>query len=621
MVSNPDATLKASTIPGLLAARCLASPEAAAFFSLSPDQRWQPVSWSQFAQKSRLLAVALIAAGIGKANRVGILAPTSLNWEYAQMGALMSGAMVAGIDPNYPPDQLEQVLRLLDPAVLFVDDHAVLAKIPQDIRDRIKLTMIFEGRPQKADEQSVAEVLSAGEAAASNLAQRLPEPQDAAIMVFSSGTTGSPKAIVFSHEQVLSAVQAILGAFDDIEVGTVLICWLPLANLFQRVINFCAIGRGASSYVLSDPRDLMKHIGSVQPHLLIGVPRVFERMQAGITERIAHLAWPMRYMVQWSLRHSRKCALMKLSGQKPGIAAAIFWRLADKLLLQRLRAAFGTRLRYFVSGSAAMPLWLLEWFEGIGLPVLEAYGVSENIVPIAISRLAARKLGAAGKPLAPNQVSLAPDGEIRVSGPGLFTGYWKATPQTTERVIENGSWSTGDFGQLDDQGFLSLLGRKSECFKTSGGKWISPTRIEEQLRRVAYIEQAVVLRLNSGAVAAILSIAKESFEQRTGEQDEAGKFPRPAVLSPLGSEAIRTDIGTVMEELPPYQFPVGIMVTFEQFSIATGELTTNLKLRRSIVAERFAPQLQRLEDALTAASNGVQVKGSAPGHKPIMILA
>ncbi|MDQ3186348.1 MAG: AMP-binding protein, partial [Pseudomonadota bacterium] len=350
------------TIPGLLETRCEASPAAPAFFTLGRDKRWESVNWEQFAQKIAWMSAALTEEGIGKGDRVGILAPTSLDWEYAQMGAFAVAATVAGIDPNYPPDQLDQVIRLLDPSVLFVQNHAALAKIPGDLRDRIKLIMIFEGNPQHISERSVPDIFAASHAPELKQTVAGPEPHDAAVMVFSSGTTGSPKAIVFSHEQVLAAIDAILEAFDDLEEGTVLLCWLPLANLFQRVINFYAIGRGAITYILSDPRELMNHIGSVEPHILIGVPRVFERMQSGIDERIAQLPLPARYLAQRSLRLGREQALAKISGKRPGIVITVGWHLADKLILKRLRAVFGKRLRYFVSGSAPMPLWLLTWF-------------------------------------------------------------------------------------------------------------------------------------------------------------------------------------------------------------------------------------------------------------------
>lgn len=607
------------TLPGLLEARRRASPGVHAFFTLNPDRSWQAVSWEQFARGAAQIGAALIEAGIGKGDRIGILAPTSLNWEYAQMGAFIAAATVAGIDPNYPADQLAQVLRVLDPPVLFVQNHAMLAKVPVDLRNRIKLIMIFDGNALSASERSVQDILIAGHDVEPEKISGHLEPQDAAVMVFSSGTTGSPKAIVFSHEQVLAAIDAILEAFDDIEPESTLLCWLPLANLFQRIINFCAIGRGFSSYILSDPRDLTEYVASVKPSILIGVPRVFERMQEKIVEHIEKLPWPSRDLVLWSLRLGREYAGAKLSGRRPGITIVICWYFTDKLILRRLRAIFGTRLRYFVSGSAPMPLRLLEWYEAIGLPVLEAYGISENIIPVAINRIWLRKIGTVGKPLSPNRVAFAPDGEILINGPGIFNGYWNAPQHSAERLDINGYWQTGDLGYMDEEGFLFVTGRKSEIFKTSGGKWLSPVRVEERLHQVDYIEQAIVFSLDSGTIATILNIDKVKFMRRSGcclqEKSVSEKQ-----LNEACADSLRADLEAALEDLPIYYRPAGVIITLELFSIEGGELTTNLKLRRKIIIDRFASHLKRLEIAISETLKSNRYAGGRSVLTPVILL-
>lgn len=607
------------TVPGLLEARCAASPAASAFFILDSDKNWQPVSWQQFAQKAGRVGAALIEAGIGKGDRIGILAPTSLNWEYAQMGSFIAGAAVAGIDPGYPADQLEQVINHLDPTALFVQNLVTLARIPQDIRSRIKLIVIFEENPQDASERGIQDILAANHNTEFRNTFAGPDPGDAAAIVFSSGTTGPPKAIVFTHEQVCTAIDSILSAFDDIEEGIILLCWLPLANLFQRVINFFAISRGATSYILSDPRELMDHLGSVQPHILIGVPRVFERMQAGIAGHIEKRAWPIPHLIRWAIRTGYEHALAKISGEQRSIVTTISWQLADKLILRKVRAVFGGRLRYFVSGSAAMPIWLLEWFEGIGLPVLEAYGVSENIVPIATNRISSRKPGTVGRPLSPNQVRLAPDGEILVSGPGVFNGYWHASG--AGRFTAEGYWSTGDFGEFDEEGFLSLVGRKSEAFKTSGGKWVSPMRVEEQLRRVSYIAHSIVFQLDSGEIVSILSIDKSRFMRAATGNDHSSERRVNEDFQRIFEETLRAGLTVALSALPVYQRPVGVIATCNSFSIEGGELTVNLKLRRGIIIERFFPHLQRLQMVVAETQKKRRSTGTRSDPRLVIIIA
>jgi long-chain acyl-CoA synthetase len=589
--------MSSGTIPGLLDARCAADPTKPAFFTLDRNKRWQPVTWTEFLQKVRRISAALIGAGIEKGDHIAILAPTSLNWEYAQMGGLAASALIAGIDPAYPPGQLDEVIKFFAPSVLFVQDRATLERISRSTRDQIRLIVLFDGVSHGLAELSIHDMLATDVEADFGRDCEGPLPHDAAVMVFSSGTTGSPKAIVFSHEQVLTAIDAILEAFDDINEASVLLCWLPLANLFQRVINFCAISRGATSYILENPRELMHYIGSVEPHLLIGVPRVFERMQRGIIEQIEKLSPPVRYLAYWALRRGQEHVQGKWPGTaKRGVSFG-YW-VADRLILKRLRAIFGKRLRYFVSGSAPMPLWLLDWFEAIGLPVIEAYGVSENIVPMAANRPSLRKPGTVGKALPPNQIRLAQDGEILVRGSGVFKGYWNDTDLSAGRFTTDGYWRTGDLGRLDEEGFISLLGRASEVFKTPEGKWISPARIEEHLRHAVYIEHAVVFQLGSGAIASILSINKTKLLDQASIQ-----FKREVSLNEecFQREFIKENLTALMKELPSYQRISGALVTFQEFSIAGGELTPNLKLRRMPLIERYANNLDRLKITIDEA--------------------
>ena len=567
----------AATLPELLSQRCAATPEAAAYVAIDARGRWAPTSWSQLASCADSVAAALLAGGVGKGQRVAIMAATSVAWEFAQHGALRLGAVVAGIDPAYPAEQLEQVLRPLAPAALCVDDRQSLARLPEDLRSQTGLVLLFNGEAEGANELSLGAILAGGRGEAP--LPPGPAPDDAALMVYSSGTTGAPKAIVYTHRQVLLAIAAILGQFDGIDERTRLVCWLPLANLFQRQINFCAIAAGACSHLLRDPRTLMDHLGAIAPDLLIGVPRVFERIQRGLMQRLDSLPRPLPRLAAWAIASGRERALARCEARTPRWAARLFAPLAELLLFRRLRAAFGGRLRFALSGSAPMPRWLLLWYEAIGLPLLEAYGTSENIVPNAINRLDQRKLGSVGRPLPPTELRLDEDGEILLRGPGLCAGYWQAPEESAGRFTDAGYWRSGDLGRFDEQGFLFLLGRKSEIIKTPDGKWLAPQRVEEQLRRAASVEQAAVLSLASGGLAAILSLAA------------------PAPEDP-GYARLRAELQPLLGDLPANHRPRAMIVSREPFSVAAGELTTNLKLRRATLAERHAAPLQRLEREL-----------------------
>lgn len=580
------------TLNNLLTKRSQISSQANAFLSLNGNGAWQPISWGQYGQNVIKVAAKLRLAGIHKGEYVAILAPTSLNWEYAQMGAISIAAIVAGIDQNYPPDQLNYILRNINFSVLFVQDRETLEKIPYQTREKFKLIIIFVGKPQNPNERSFNEILNVHEPAEYKKEFSGVLPEDAAVMVFSSGTTGTPQAIIFSHEQILTAINAILEVYDDIEVGATLVCWLPLANLFQRVINFCAISRGLTSYIINDPRDLMQYICKANPDILIGVPKVFEKVHAGIMRRIEKKNLIVRCLTHWAMRVGYK-QLRTGSSSDLSFSDRFLWVFADKLILRHIRATFGSRIRYLVSGSAPMPLWLLEWFEAVGLPILEAYGVSENIIPISINRLSDRKLGTVGKPLPANEIILSSDNEILVRGFGVFGGY-VANNKAAAGFTRDGFWATGDLGKIDSDGFLSLIGRKSEVFKTSGGKWVNPAQIEAQIRRAGYIEDCLVLPLDSGNIVAIICIDNSTFlnvyNQFLSKDQLVNEYSQD-----INIESLRADLVSILQLFPVYKRPVGVLITTKEFSVLKGELTTNMKLRRQVISSHFAQYIDELE--------------------------
>lgn len=539
----------AATIPALLAARAAATPAQAAYFTRTADGAWAPESWGAFAGGVARLAGALRDEGIGRGARVAILARTSVEWERAQLAALRLGAVVIGVDPNYPDATLAHVLDATAPEALFVDDDAALARLPVAARARLRL---------------VRRLGDASGPDAAALPDDGPDEGDAAIVTFSSGTTGAPKPIAYTHAQVRLAVDAILAAFPDIGPGSRLACWLPLANLFQRVIDFCALARGAASYVVEDPRAIVQHLPAIAPHVLIGVPRFFEKVQAGVDARLRG------GLARWALERGRRRA----RGAGGGVPERLAFVLADRLVLRRVRRVFGGSVRYLISGSAPMPGWLLEWYDAVGLPVYEAYGVSENVVPVAMNRPGARRAGTVGRPLAQNEVRIAPDGEIAVRGAGVFREYLGAA--RAPRPDAEGFWATGDVGELAADGYLRLTGRKADAFKTAAGRWVVPAEIEARLRRAAYVEFALVVRAGAGVPVAILNVD-------------------PAQLGgTVRAERIAADAAAALDGLPAHARPAGFVVVTAPFSIAAGDLTTNLKPRRAAIAARLGREIERL---------------------------
>ena len=603
--------MKPRTLPGILAGRARATPSAPAY-CIKRGDTWEPVTWADFERGVEAVARALAAHDIARGDRIGIIGPTCIEWEYLQMGALRIGAVAVGIDPHYRDETLRDLLHTLDLAALGVKDADTLIRVPADVLSSLKLVASFEA-PLAAEVPSISlpDVVS-GRHSAQNRPPLLPGPDsdDPAITVFSSGTTGTPKPITYRHEQVAHAIEAITASFPDIGCGSHFACWLPLANLFQRIINFCAIDLGATSYIVSDPRALMQELRGISPAILIGVPRFYERLHSGISAQLAALPGFGGAVARWALALARRQALHTATA----VDRASTW-LADALVYRRIRSMLGPNLRYLISGSAPMPRWLLRWYDALGLPVYEAYGVSEDIVPIAMNRPGARRLGTVGKPLPVNEVRLAKDGEILVRGPGVHDDGLVASNRPGADD-EARYWPTGDLGRFDADGFLSVTGRKADVFKSAGGRWIVPQPIEAALRTVPYVDHIVAVGAGRPGVIAIASLDWEALCTYAAARGVEVSPSGERQLTEHGRHLLREDFVAAAAAFTDSERPRAVILVGHAFSIEGGELTTNLKLRRQAIEARFR---QHIEDAYSELATGSSQRTEAARERPLIL--
>ncbi len=603
-------------VPDLVIGRVRATPGQVAFQAPDANDAWQPWTWSTFAHRVASIAVGLRARGVARGQRIAILAPTSMDWECVQMAALALGVSTVGVDVNYPSILRDEVLRLVPVDGLFVHDAHAAATIPTDVTSGLRVFATFGARDVATPRGAITldEILAPAGEAPSLASLLAAQPDDEALVVFSSGTTGRPKPIAYTHAQVLLAVRSILEAYPGIAEGSRLLCWLPLANLFQRIVDFCGIARGATSYVISDPREVVRYLPRANPHLLIGVPRFFERLQAGISERVRAGRGPFAALAMHALVAGARRARGRRETGKQATARRQSVRVLHRLVARRVRRVFGSNLRFVVSGSAPMPLWLLDWFDGIGVPVYEAYGVSEDIVPVAMNRPGSRRAGTVGRPVPGQEVVLAEDGEVLVRGPGVFRGYLSSAGVPAGGPDARGFWHTGDFGEFDRDGFLRVTGRKSDAFKTPAGKWVAPAAVEAVLRQVPYVEHALLLGGGEQFVIALLAI-DAALVARGGKR-------QPNAATVIGDDAIveiaRRDVAGFTISLPSHERPHGLLLTTRRFSLEGGELTANLKLRRREVLAHYAEAIAGLVAVLEARTQAGRGHGPEAADVPVV---
>lgn len=572
--------------------RAALAPQAAAYHSLV-DGRWQPTSWADFVAEADAWAARLTALGLAAHERLGLMAPTGLDWELAQVGALLCGSAIVGLDAHDQPARLADIVAASGLAALVVGDAAAYARLPTAATTALRFVLCLRDEPAPAGcaVRWIArrEFLSlAGPPPAQG-----PTPDTLATIIFTSGSTGAPKGIAYTHAQVCLAVEGILDAFPGITAADRLVCWLPLSNLFQRMINFCAAGRGAQTYFVADPRSIMTQLPSIRPQVFIAVPRFFEKLNDGIEQQLAARPAFARRLVAWALRAGDARARALRDGRTPGVLTMTRAALADRLVLRKLRAILGGEIRFMVSGSAPFPRWLLERFHAMGLLVLEAYGLSENVVPIAINRVDDYAFGTVGRVVRGNEVRMADDGEVMVRGAGVFAGYLDAAG--IESPVDDGGFlHTGDLGEFDAQGRLRLTGRKSEVFKTSTGRKIAPTAVEARLKQIAGLDHVVVFGAARKAIVALVTPAPELLPGL-----------RDAAAWRAWARGIARRVSEVTAEDNDYLRPAGVLVHRGAFTIDAGELTSNLKLRRRQIEARHQGALDALFARLEAGGDFV----------------
>jgi long-chain acyl-CoA synthetase len=574
------------TVLGFLRDQAHRTPDAPSIYSRSPAGEWNAICWADLWSRIIHLANWLQKKGLVQGDRLAIISPNCLEWELIHLGALASGAVLIGVDGH---DTAERIQKILDNAAvnaLVVKDSSVLAKIGEKSHGA-KFIVLLSGDM----DQNLPNTISWHEIWKDAKSQgddefTLPKGDDPATLIYTSGTTGEPKGILYTHSQVLLACQAVIRVLPKPLPGARFVCWLPLSNLFQRIMNQCALMTGSSLYMVADPLKVLDYVKEIQPDVFIGVPRFFEKVASGIRSKVTHEKGLKRAVAGFALEVGARRASALRAGKSPSLTMNLQHRLADRIVLRRVRGLFGDRLQYLISGSAPMAPWVLEFFQSLGLLVLEAYGLSENILPMAMNTLTSYRFGTVGKVLPENEIRLNSDGEVLVKGPGLFNGY-HGDAESYSRVSEDGFYRTGDYGSFDDAGFLRLTGRKSEIIKTSAGRRIALPPIESTLREIPWVDHALVLGSGRKCLAALVTVDRNAL-------------PGSATGLSAHEPRLRADLLASINRLGRHEQPAAAILLLRSFTIDGGELTPNLKLRRMEIERKYGLAIENLYAQLDA---------------------
>lgn len=551
---------------------------------------WIDVTAREFAEQVLAVAKGLVAAGIEPGDRVGLLSATRYEWTLLDFAILTVGGVTV---PIYETSSAEQIQWILSDS----GARALLIETPAH-RDRLNS---IRGELPGLDhvwqlDEAAGELTALGAGAGvadedMHERRRRVRAKDTASLVYTSGTTGRPKGCQLTHRNVLAEVRTVIRAAPELlNPGASVLLFLPLAHVFARLIQFGALHARVTLGHTADARNLLDDLAEFRPTLVLSVPRVLEKIYTGARQRALAASRGRIFefgeatAVAWSQAHQH---------DRPGLRLRLAHAVFDRLMFQRLRATLGGRCAAAICGGAPLGERLGHFFAGVGIPVYEGYGLTETSAAVTLNTPARHKIGTVGRPLPGVTVRLGDDREIQVAGDVVFRGYWNNEQATAAAFTRDGWFRTGDLGELDDEGYLRITGRRKELIVTAAGKNVAPAELEDRLRTHPLISQAMVVGDGQPFVAALITLdasALQAWGKEHGRPGEAGEL---ASDDQLRGE-IQTAVDDANQAVSRAETIKKFLILPDDFSQDGGELTPTLKLRREVVAKRYASQIESL---------------------------
>src|SRR5215510_11756814 len=552
--------------------------------------RWQAITSRQYYGYVTSVARALKRWGIQKGDRVAILSENRPEWTIADFACVCSGIADVPIYSTLTADQTAYLLRHSGARVIFVSSRDQLRKV-QSIQSQTSLEKIVV-----MDDVAEVNVIPMWSILNESSTDADPEfdarahqiqPQDLATLIYTSGTTGTSKGVMLTHGNLAScAVMASQQA--EWEPGDVYLSFLPLSHVTARHVDYVCYLDGVTIVYCAVFDDLPQMLQEAKPTIIIAVPRVYEKVRQEAERRAGHGL--KRKIFDWAVHvgegHKEEIA----RGEAPRSPA---WKLANKLVFEKIRAGFGGRSRAYFSGGAPLGKDMAEWFCSVGIPIMEGYGLTETSPTLSVNRRGAFKIGSVGKVNDGLELKIAEDGEILVKGPTVFQGYWEM-PEETRNSFVDGWFKTGDIGELDSEGFLSITDRKKDLIKTSGGKFIAPQPIENALKANVLIAQAAVIGDRRKYASVIISPHFPLLEDWAHANNVAFRSHPDLVAAPKVRELYRGIVDDVNKRLAHFETIKKILIVPDEFTVAGGEITPTLKLKRRIIEAKYQQQIEQL---------------------------
>ncbi|WP_010539848.1 AMP-dependent synthetase/ligase [Dietzia alimentaria] len=583
-------------IPAVARRRAADAPGSVAFEHF-PGESWQPVTNSEVVDRVDRIAAGLVAAGVEPGDRVALMAGTRLEWILVDLAIWTAGAISVPVYPSSSAGQLEWILADSGAKILVAEGDAHVAvvdatEVPDSCAHVLYLDDGGLDTLEKGGGDVSAETLDAALATIAT--------DDPASIIYTSGTTGRPKGCVITHRNLLAECHGLLDhpIGSMAQDGNKVLMFLPLAHVLARAVTYTVFLGGATTGFWDDTATLLARFADFRPHMILGVPRVFEKVRDGIAKTAGDKGRLQKQIFERAEEVAIKASELRGGdglddGGRASLAHAVQYKVLDVAVYSSVREALGGRCQYAISGGGALPDRISHFFRGLGVPLYEGYGLTESTAAVTVNGPGCQRIGTVGQPVAGNSVRIAESGEVEISGPVVFTSYWNNQEATAE-ALRDGWFATGDLGSLDDDGYLTITGRAKEIIVTAGGKNVSPGPIEDTIRSNPLVGHALLVGEGRRFVSALVTLDEEG----------AGKWARDnghgdASLKDLAdNDALRSEIQKSIDKANAQVSHAEGVKKFtllpNDFSEDSGELTATLKVKRHVVDTNYSDQIEAM---------------------------
>lgn len=586
-------------VNSLLEARTRTSHQKAATFV--KNGRWQSITWADYYKSTAKIGAALRELGVTEGERVAIFSNTRLEWALTDMAILGIGAVTVPIYQSSIPSEVEFILNNSEATVLFVENQALLEKWRAIAEKTPAVRWIVSFEVTNSNDERLVQlgrIYEMGEKqleAKPDLFLELCEnrrQEELATIVYTSGTTGVPKGVQLTHEQIMSEIVDVFSILDVSDKDSSL-TFLPFAHILGRVELWGHVHVGFMMGYAESIDRIKNGLMEVKPTFLVAVPRIFEKVYNGIVSK-AEAQKSKKKIFQWAMRVGLQVSDAKSAKRTIPFSLLAQYQVARKLVFDKLVEGLGGRLRFAFSGGAPLSKEIARFFHAANIYILEGYGLTETTAGAFVNSMYDYKFGTVGKAIGDVETKLASDGEILLRSKKIMTGYYKNEAATKEVLTDDGWFSTGDIGELTSEGFLRITDRKKDLIKTAGGKFVAPQKLENLLKLNKYISNVLIHGDKRKYVVALVTVNFEEINRLASQNGITTRDHALLVKQTIVKEVIRQAVADINSQLPSHESIKAFEILPEDFAIESGELTPSLKVRRKFCDKKYAPIIDKL---------------------------